>query len=94
MTWHVTFSKSSAKDLLSIPKKQRLIILTWIKENLNECENPRAVHDVKQLRGTKNGWYWRVGSYRVLGQTLDDVIEIKVVHAGHRQGVYNNLPKL
>ena len=94
MKWRVTFSKSATKDLLSIPKKQRLMILAWIKENLEDCENPRAVHDGKQLRGTRCGWRWRVGSYRILAQLLDDVIEIKIVRMGHRQGVYNNLPKL
>ena len=94
MKWRVTFSKSATKDLLNIPKKQRLMVITWIRENLNECENPRAVHDGKQLRGTKSGWRWRVGSYRILAQLLDDVIEIKVVRKGHRQGVYGNLPKL
>lgn len=94
MKWRVTFTKAAVKDLISIPKKQRLLILTWIRENLNGCENPRAVHGGKQLRGTTCGWRWRVGSYRILAQLLDDVIEIKVVRVGHRQGVYKNLTKL
>lgn len=37
---------------------------------------------------------WRVGSYRILGQILDDEIVINIVRVGHRQGVYGNLPKL
>ena len=70
------------------------MILTWIKENLDGCENPRLVHGGKQLQGTDSGWRWRVGSYRVLGKIMDDVLQIKVVRIGHRQGVYGNLPKV
>lgn len=94
MSYRVEFSSVAVKGLGKIPKKQRLMILSWIDESLNGCENPRAVHGGKQLQGTDCGWRWRVGSYRVLGQIGDDVLVIKVVRVGHRQGVYSNLPKL
>ena len=94
MSWGVRWTKPAAKDILGIPKKQRLMILAWVEENLNGCDNPRSVHGGKQLRGTDCGWRWRVGSYRILGRLNDGSIEIEVVRVGHRQGVYNNLPKL
>ena len=47
-----------------------------------------------RFKGSDNGWRWRVGSYRILGQILDDEISINIVRVGHRQGVYGHLPKL
>lgn len=94
MNYEVVFTNAAIKSLKKIPKKQRLLVLAWINENLNGCENPRAIHGGKQLQGTENGWRWRVGSYRILGQIRDEILEIKVVRVGHRQGVYSNLPKI
>lgn len=82
------------KGILKIPKKQRAMILSWIDANLNGCANPRAVSGGRQLQGTECGWRWRVGTYRVLAQIFDDRLVIRVVRAGHRQGVYANLPKM
>lgn len=94
MSYKVEFSGPAMKGLAKIPKKQRLMVLAWIQENLDGCENPRSVHCGRQLRGTDCGWRWRVGSYRIIGRIEDDVLEIKIVRIGHRQGVYGNLPRL
>mgnify|MGYP004486661671 CR=1 FL=1 len=94
MTYQVEWSRAAVKELLKIPKRQRLLLASWVKENLDGCENPRAVPGGKQMQGTDDGWRWRVGSYRVLGRIRDDVLEIKVVRVGHRQGVYKNIPKM
>lgn len=94
MSYKVEFSNVAVKGLAKIPKKQRPMILSWIAENLNGCDKPKSVHGGKQLQGTDCGWRCRVGSHRVLGQIKDDVLEIKVVRVGHRQGVYKNLPDI
>ena len=94
MTYHVEWSKAAAKQLLKIPKKQRLLIVSWIKENRDGCVNPRNVANGKQLQGTGSGWRWRVGSYRLLAKIEDEKLVIVVVRVGHRQGAYKNLPKM
>lgn len=94
MTYRVEFTSTATKNLNKIPKKQRLMILAWIKDNLHECENPRNIHGSKQLQGTDSGWRWRVGSYRILGCVKDEILEIKVIRVGHRQGIYTNIPKI
>lgn len=38
MSFSVEWSKAAAKQLLKIPKKQRLIILSWIQDYLDEFE--------------------------------------------------------
>ncbi|MBY4797544.1 type II toxin-antitoxin system RelE/ParE family toxin [Collinsella sp. AGMB00827] len=93
MTYKVEFAQPAVKSLRNIPKKQRLMILSWIHEHLHGCENPRMVHGGKQLQGTACGWRWRVGAYRILGQIQDEVLTILAVRIGHKQGVYKNLPK-
>lgn len=42
MSFSVEWSKAATKQLLSIPKKQRLIILSWVQEHLDGCEDPKV----------------------------------------------------
>lgn len=93
MSFRVEWSRSATKDLLSIEKKQRLMIIKWVQENLEGCENPKAILGSKALQGTKAGWRYRVGAYRLLTTINDGVLVIDVVRVGHRQGVYKNLPR-
>lgn len=94
MSYEVEWSRAATKELLSIEKKQRLMILKWVEENLaNSEENPKSIPGSKALKGTKNGWRYRVGSYRILATINEGKLLIEVVRVGHRQGVYKNLPK-
>lgn len=94
MSWHVIWSKKATKQLLSIEGKQRLLIASWVNDNLEGCANPKAILGAKQIQGIRNGWRYRAGSYRVLARIEDDELLIEEVRAGHRQGVYSNLPDL
>lgn len=93
MSYEVEWSRPATKELLSIEKKQRLMILKWVEENLAGCENPKSIPGSKALRGTGTGWRYRVGSYRILATIDEGKLIIEVVRVGHRQGVYKNLPK-
>lgn len=92
--WHVEFSSKAVKQLSKIDKRQRMLIESWIIDNLEGCENPRAVHGGKQLVGTDTGWRYRVGSYRLICGLNDGLLLVEIIRAGHRQGVYSNLPKI
>ncbi len=94
MSYKVVFTRAAKKQLASIEPRQRKLILAWIGSHLEGTENPREIDGSKQLKGTKSGWRYRVGSYRILAMLLDDELVIEVVRVGHRQGVYNNLPKI
>ncbi|KUH58801.1 plasmid stabilization protein [Tractidigestivibacter scatoligenes] len=93
MSYEVEWSRIAIKELLSIEIKQRLMILKWVDDNLTSRENPKAIPGSKALKGTKNGWRYRVGSYRILATINEGKLLIEVVRVGHRQGVYKNLPK-
>lgn len=94
MSYRVIWTKRATKQLLTIPKKQRLLIVGWAKRNLEGAENPKGLPEAKKIQGTKSGWRFRVGSYRILASIKDDDVSIEVVRVGHRQGVYENLPTL
>ncbi len=93
MSFRVEWTRVATKELLSIEKKQRLMILKWVQDNLEGCENPKAIPGSKALQGTKAGWRYRVGSYRILATISEGELLIEVVRVGHRQGVYKKLPK-
>ncbi|WP_172135912.1 type II toxin-antitoxin system RelE/ParE family toxin [Adlercreutzia sp. ZJ473] len=94
MSYRVVWTKRASKELLAIPKKQRLMIATWVQDNLEGCANPKAIPNSKAIQGSVQGWRYRVGSYRVLARIEEDELIIEVVRVGHRQGVYGNLPKM
>ena len=50
MSFSVEWSKAATKQLLSIPKKQRLIILSWVQEHLDGCEDPRRAQTENSSR--------------------------------------------
>ena len=93
MSYEVEWSRVATKELLSIEKKQRLMILKWVDDNLASCENPKAIPGSKALKGMKDGWRYRVGSYRILATISEGKLLIEIVRVGHRQGVYKNLSK-
>ena len=78
----------------ALPLQHQKMIAAWIKRNLDGCSDPKIVSDGKPLRGTKSGWRYRVGSYRIVVSIVKDALIINVVRVGHRQGVYANLPDL
>lgn len=94
MSFNVVWTKRAAKELLSVPKKQRLMIAKWVQDNLQGCVNPKAIPGSKAIQGSQHGWRYRVGSYRILVRIEEDDLVIEVVRVGHRQGVYQNLPKM
>lgn len=56
MSLSVEWSKAATKQPLGIPKKRRFIILSWVQEHLDGCEDPRRAPNGKQLQGTDSGW--------------------------------------
>lgn len=93
MSFSVEWSKAAAKQLLKIPKKQRLIILSWIQDYQDEFEHYRLWPCAKALQGSESGWRSRVGVYRILGRFEGRKAIIEVVRVGH-QGVYKNMPRI
>lgn len=87
MQYKVDYAKSAIKNLKSLDRPVRQMILNWIERNLIDCSNPRQ-HG-KALVGNHSGkWRYRVGDYRIIADILDDKIVILVLNVGHRREVY------
>lgn len=84
MSFSVEWSKAAAKQLLKIPKKQRLIILSWIQDYLDESEHYCLWPCAKALQGSESGWRSRVGVYRILGRFEGRKAIIEVVESATR----------
>jgi mRNA interferase RelE/StbE len=90
MSYRIVFDKPAVKKLLKIDPKERLILLAWIKKNLEGCENPRLLG--KQLSGDLNHyWRYRVGDYRIVVRIKDNELVIIVISLGHRKDIYEKL---
>lgn len=91
MAYRVTFTKAAAKQLLAIERRQRVAIASWVRDNLDGCQDPRMVGNCKKLKGRADAWRWRMGSYRIVGRVLDDELVVDVFKVGHRRDVYRGL---
>ena len=92
MAYVVTFTSRGKKTLLSLPKPTRLLILSWVKENLDGSDNPTSVGDRKHIEGTKMGWRWRIGQHRILARVDDTSKTVEIFRVTTRQNAYDNLP--
>ena len=79
----ITFKKSVAKDLKSLPKSDIKRILSMI-DSLSE--NPRRKGAIK-LSG-ENLYRIRQGLYRIIYEIRDNELVVQVIKVGHRSEVY------
>ena len=87
MKYKVIFSSKAEKQLLKFDQYTQRRIYKWIKENLEDCENPRMYG--KALVNDELGqWRYRVGDYRILAKIDDSAITILVMRIAHRREVY------
>ncbi len=83
--YRITFKKSVAKDLRSIPKNDIKKILSKID---TLAVNPRGEGCIK-LSGQEN-YRVRQGLYRIVYEIKDDVLVVNVVKVAHRSQVYKS----
>ncbi len=87
-TYKVVYEKNAIKSLRKLDVKQRKYIFQFIKNKLNNTENPRQMG--KALKGNlKEYWRYRVGDYRLIAEINDEEIRIIIFEVGHRKDIYN-----
>lgn len=90
MAYHVELAPKAQKQLQALDPKTLALVASFLDE-LDGCENPRSFPSAKKLQGVKDGWRWRVGTYRLLGTIDDDRVVIELFRIGHRRDVYRRL---
>jgi len=83
--YEITFKKSVAKDLRSIPNAEITRILNRIDKLKSD---PRAEGCIK-LPGHKK-YRVRQGIYRIIYEIRDNTLVINVIKIAHRSNVYKN----
>lgn len=83
--YKITFKRSVAKDLRSVPRRDVKRILKRIDAL---AENPRGEGCIK-LSGLDR-YRIRLSLYRVVYEIIDDRLVITVVRVGHRSSVYKD----
>ncbi len=87
MKYSVVLTERAKKQLSKLDKPVAKLIASWLRKNLQGCENPRQ-HG-KGLTANRTGqWRYRIGDYRVLAEIQDEKVIIMVVEIGHRKKVY------
>ena len=85
--YKVIFTDNSLKQLKKMDKSTYVFLISWIKKNLENCEDPRKIG--KNLVGNfKESWRYRVGKYRIIVEIKDDYIIILILNIGHRKEIY------
>lgn len=90
-SYKVLLDENASKCLSKLDKPQRVLILGWIRKNLEGCENPYAVSSAKSLAGIPGGVRYRVGNYRILCSIDNNQVVIRIFKIGHRSKVYRSL---
>lgn len=80
-------TKTAQKAMANLYKPIKTRIESWIRNNLEGCENPRLFG--RSLINFPNGnWRYRVGKYRIVARISDDKIIIEIVDVDKRNDVY------
>ena len=90
MNYRVKFEKNALKRLTKIDVNQRIILMSWIQKNLDQCENPRR-HGKALSGGLNQYWSYRVGDYRIVVEICDNELIVFVISLGHRRDIYSKI---
>jgi mRNA interferase RelE/StbE len=89
LTWKVSYTRTSLKQLKKCPRQTARRIIERI-EQIAESEDPRR--QGKALTGKlKEYWRYRVGNYRVICSIQDIELVILVLKVGKRDRIYKDI---
>ncbi|MCL2529797.1 MAG: type II toxin-antitoxin system RelE/ParE family toxin [Coriobacteriia bacterium] len=90
MTYRLRYSKRASKQLDKIDARQSRIIALWLLNNIDGCDDPRALGSSLSAEH-KGKWRYRVGKYRILVEIRDEELIVLALEIGHRRDVYRKL---
>jgi mRNA interferase RelE/StbE len=89
MSYSVEFSQKATKQLGKMDGAHARIIYAWIGKNLVGTDDPYS-KGRPLVRDRKGQWRYRVGSFRLICEILQDKLIILVLDLGDRKDIYNN----
>ena len=88
MTYHVKFGKTTFKALSKLDKFTSKMLINWISEKLDGCENPR-LYGKPPSSNMAGLWRYRIGDYRIISKIEDKEVIILKLTIGHRRDIYD-----
>ena len=84
------YNKKFLTDLARIPVSHRVIIESFVFEELPKAKAPSELRKIEKMRGYKNSYKARFGDYRVgFRLTHDSIVCERVLH---RKEIYRFFP--
>ena len=90
MSYTILFTQRAKKQLSKLDKNIAKLIASWLKKNLEGCENPR-IHGKALVANKAGQWRYRVGDYRILAEIRDEEVIILELQIGIGERVINSL---
>ena len=87
MKYKVIIRRKTEKQLNKLDDSMKLKIMRYIKQNLNNTDNPKKFG--KALRYNLKGfWRYRVENYRIIAKIEKDELVILIVQIDKRDKIY------
>jgi addiction module toxin, relE/stbE family len=87
MKYKVIIRQKAEKQLNKLDDSMKLKIMRYIKQNLNNTDNPKKFG--KALRYNLKGfWRYRVENYRIIAKIEKDELVILIVEIDKRDKIY------
>ena len=87
MKYKVIIRQKAEKQLNKLDDSMKLKIMRYIKQNLNNTDNPKKFG--KALRYNLKGfWRYRVENYRIIAKIEKDKLVILIVQINKRDKIY------
>ena len=87
MKYKVIIRQKAEKQLNKLDDSMKLKIMRYIKQNLNNTDNPKKFG--KALRYNLKGfWRYRVEDYRIIAKIEKDELVILIVQINKRDKIY------
>lgn len=87
MSWELRFAAGAVKQLSKLDRQTAKIITSWLRKNVDGCDDPRA-HGKPLVGNLAGAWRYRVGDYRVLCEIQDEELVVLAIEISHRREVY------
>ena len=87
MAYKVEISRNASRQLDKLDRPIAVMILKWLKKNVDGTEEPRS--HWKALQGDLSGyWRYRVGDYRIICTIDDSRVVVQAIEIGKCDIVY------
>ena len=87
MQYHIEIEEKALKKLSKLPLKEQ----ARISEKIEALSKEPMPIDCKKLKGIKNSYRIRSGSYRIIYNINNNVLTILIVDLGHRKEIYQGI---